>query len=55
LFAEIYELNKYPERYGYILCAFVFFSYLGSVPFFYLAGNAYKKYLIKKEEEEAKK
>jgi len=54
-FTETFHLDKYPERYGYILCAFVFFSYLGSVPFFYLAGNSYKKFLIKKEQEEANK
>jgi hypothetical protein len=34
----------------------VFFSYLGSIPFFYLAGNSYKEFLHKKEmEEEAKR
>jgi hypothetical protein len=49
LFTETYKLKQHPERYGYILCAFVFFSYLGSVPFFYYAGNSYKRLLIKKE------
>jgi hypothetical protein len=28
--------NEY--KYGYVIFAFVTFSYLGSVPFFYLAG-----------------
>lgn len=51
-FVQTYELDKYPERYGYILCAFVFFSYLGSIPFFYLAGNSYKDMLEKKKREE---
>jgi len=33
----------------------VFFSYLGSIPFFYLAGNSYKEFLHRKQiEEEAK-
>ena len=54
-FSETFDVTQYPERYGYILCAFVFFSYLGSVPFFFLAGNAYKKHLIKKEQDEANK
>lgn len=33
-----YEAKDHPERYGYILCAFVVFSYGGSIPFFILAG-----------------
>ena len=53
-FQETFELKAYPERYGYILCAFVFFSYLGSIPFFLLAGNSYKALLKKKAEEEAR-
>lgn len=54
-FAETWNLPLHPERYGYILCAFVFFSYLGSIPFFYLAGNSYKEFLHRKKiEEEAK-
>ena len=52
-FAETFELKLFPERYGYILCSFVFFSYLGSIPFFLLAGNSYKKLLAKREEESA--
>ena len=51
-FVETYSLKVIPQRYGYILCAFVFFSYLGSIPFFYLAGNSYKKLLEKKKKEE---
>lgn len=50
-FVETYDLAHHRERYGYILCAFVFFSYLGSVPFFYLAGNSYRDLNIKREEE----
>ena len=41
-FEITYELKLHPERYGYIMCAFVCFSYLGSVPFFFLAGRSYK-------------
>lgn len=44
-FSDSYQLTLYPERYGYILCAFVFFSYLGSIPFFYLAGRSYEDLL----------
>jgi MFS family permease len=54
-FSETWDVKNYPARYGYILCAFVFFSYLGSIPFFYLAGNSYKEFLHRKKvEEEAK-
>ena len=38
--------------FGQILCIFVLFSYLGSIPFFILAGNCYKEF---KEREEAEK
>ena len=44
-----YQMDAFPERYGYTLCAFVFFSYLGAVPFFILAGYSYKDFLIKKK------
>ena len=32
-----------PEIYGYTLAAFTAISYLGSIPFFYLAGRSYKE------------
>jgi MFS family permease len=48
-FVQTFKLDEHPERFGYILCSFVFFSYLGSVPFFFLAGKSYKQYLIKKQ------
>jgi hypothetical protein len=32
-----------PRNYGYVLFGFVTFSYVGSCPFFYLAGLNYKK------------
>lgn len=37
-----FEAKDHPERTGYILCAFVAFSYLGSMPFFFAAGRNYK-------------
>ena len=51
-FSETWDVKNYPARYGYILCAFVFFSYLGSIPFFYKAGNSYKEFLHRKKVEE---
>ena len=50
--SEAYDTKGHPERSGYIMCAFVFFSYLGSVPWFYLAGLSYRDHLKKKELEE---
>lgn len=50
-FAETWKFKENPSYYGYTLCAMVFFSYLGSVPFFILAGNSYKKILLKKKQE----
>lgn len=38
-----------PELYGYILCAFVIFSYGGSLPFFILAGRQYTKFMKEKD------
>ena len=29
--------------YGQTLCAFIMFSYVGSIPFFWLAGRSYEK------------
>jgi hypothetical protein len=52
-FATTYDLANHPERYGYILCAFVCFSYLGSLPFFFLAGRSYTAIVKKKREQEA--
>ena len=40
--------NRY--LYGYILCAFVVFSYAGSLPFFYLAGRCYTTFKKKEDE-----
>lgn len=41
------EGNGY--MYGYILCAFVVFSYGGSVPFFILAGRSYKQVMLQRQ------
>jgi hypothetical protein len=38
--------------YGPIITIFVGLSYLGSVPFWYLAGKEYKKFMEEKEEQE---
>ena len=44
---KYFDAQSHKEMYGYILCAFVTFSYIGSVPFFYLAGRAYKQQMLK--------
>lgn len=41
-----------PYLYGPIITIFVCLSYLGSVPFWWLAGKEYKKFMEKKEEQE---
>lgn len=38
---DIYEVDKYPERYGIILTAFVLISYLGCIPFFLCNAREY--------------
>jgi len=38
-----YNAKENPKYYGYILCYFVIFAYVGSIPFFYLSGKAYTK------------
>jgi hypothetical protein len=40
-----------PALYGPLITAFVGFSYLGSLPFWYKAGKAYKEFM---EERDAK-
>jgi hypothetical protein len=40
-----------PALYGPLITAFVGFSYLGSIPFWFKAGKAYKTYM---EERDAK-
>jgi len=37
-----YDAKSNPALYGHFLCGFVVFSYLGSLPFFWLAGKHYK-------------
>jgi hypothetical protein len=44
------KVAKYPERAGYIMCGLVLFSYLGSIPWFYLAGKSYTEFKRKEEE-----
>lgn len=36
--------REHKELYGTTLCYFIMFSYLGSIPFFYLAGRSYTKH-----------
>lgn len=41
--AKSFDAENNPGRYGYILCIFVFISYAGSLPFFYMAGKEYER------------
>jgi len=43
-----------PKLYGPLITTFVFLSYLGSIPFWWLAGKAYKKHMVDKDEENAR-
>ena len=40
-----------PRKYGILLSAFVAFGYLGSLPFWYKGGKAYKEYMEKKDQD----
>lgn len=42
-----------PVLYGPLITGFVGLSYLGSIPFWFKAGKAYKKHMEKKDEEAA--
>ena len=44
-----------PALYGPLLTAFVAFGYIGSLPFWFNAGKAYKEHMEKKDEEEAQR
>lgn len=46
---KYFDAQSHKEMYGYLLCAFVAFSYIGSVPFFYLAGRSYKHQMLKEK------
>lgn len=48
LIANYMGALKNPALYGPLIFAFVFFSYLGSVPFWYMAGKEYKKFIEEK-------
>lgn len=43
-----------PAMYGPLITAFVAFSYLGSLPFWWRAGANYKKFMEDKDEENAR-
>ena len=52
---QYYNAKDHPELYGYILFAFVLFSYAGSIPFMWLAGRHYTAFKIKEDEEKERK
>lgn len=43
--ATAWNASDYPAREGYVVGMGVCFSYLGCAPFFFLAGNAYEKFV----------
>jgi hypothetical protein len=43
-----------PKLYGPLITSFVFLSYLGSIPFWWLAGKSYKKFMEDKDAENAR-
>lgn len=44
-----YDVANHPGRRGYILGAFVVFSYAGSIPFFALAGCEYNRFMLQRQ------
>ena len=48
-----FDAKHHPPLYGYILFAFVLFSYAGSIPFMWLAGRHYTIFMEKKNAEKA--
>jgi hypothetical protein len=49
---DIYDADIIVERTGYILGGVLLITYMGSVPFFILAGNSYSKIIIKEKIED---
>ena len=47
--ANTFGAQQNPLAYGPLITAFVAVSYWGSLPFWYKAGQAYKKFMIDKE------
>lgn len=43
-----------PKLYGPLITSFVALSFLGSIPFWWLAGKSYKKFMDDKDEENAR-
>ena len=43
-----------PKLYGPLITTFVGISYLGSIPFWYMAGKNYKKFMEEKDAENAR-
>ena len=48
---ESFDVSNNRQRSGYILCVLVLFSYLGSIPFFFLAGKSYTAFKRKEAED----
>jgi len=40
-----------PRIYGYVLTLFAGIGYWGSIPFWFLAGKSYEKYMIEQEKD----
>ena len=53
-FANKFGVLANPAMYGPLITAFVAFSYLGSLPFWWRAGKNYKKFMEEKDEENAR-
>ena len=49
LFSDLLDIDDNPQVSGYILCGFVFFSYFGCAPFFFISAQLYKKQLNQAE------
>jgi len=46
-----FDVDKHPERAGHIMCVMVLFSYLGSIPWFYLSGLSYSAFKRREQQE----
>lgn len=54
-FANMFGCLTNPAMYGPLITSAVAFGYLGSLPFWFNAGKAYKKHMEEKDAEEANK
>ena len=46
--SNVFQANADPRMYGYILASITCFCNVASIPFFYMAGRAYKKKQLQK-------